>query len=257
MFFVNTPTESSSWAERLTDWSRDTALVARSRRTSAVPILPILLGAFQPPRLHRAGSLRLFSGAENPEFAGILLSPAPTSTFSATIRHALHWRPSNLYLRVMQHKEGAWKDVLVTIKCVSQQILLSGVGGRKAPSSMGKIGTVEVLRLRATSAVSRGKSVRRYAQDDDSVGVWRKTSYKLALKRHPSSCEGSKGNRLRMKRAANWSTLGAARDVVPKVATYWKFRRQRSRSDRKDERNHSGQARHIWQVDDNPVCGLR
>jgi hypothetical protein len=28
--------------------------------------------------------------------------------------------------------------VPVAIKCVSQQILLSGVGGRKAPSSMGK-----------------------------------------------------------------------------------------------------------------------
>ena len=58
---------------------------------------------------------------------------------------------SNLYLRVMQHKEG--------------------FGGRKAPSSMGKISTAEVLRLRATSTVSRNQSVRRSAQDDDSVGV--------------------------------------------------------------------------------------
>ena len=38
------------------------------------------------------------------------------------------------------------------------------------PSRMGKISTAEVLRLRATSAVSRDKSVRRFAQDDDSVG---------------------------------------------------------------------------------------
>src|SRR5271154_1060785 len=51
-----------------------------------------------------------------------------------------------------------------------QQILLSGVGGRKAPSSMGKISTAEVLRLRATGAVSRDKSVRRSAQDDGFVG---------------------------------------------------------------------------------------
>jgi len=35
----------------------------------------------------------------------------------------------------------------------------SGLGGRKAPNSMGKISTVGVLRLRATSAVSRDKSV--------------------------------------------------------------------------------------------------
>jgi hypothetical protein len=73
---------------------------------------------------------------------------------------------NNLYLRVMQHKEGTWE-----IQCVSQQILLSGFGGRKAPSRMGKMSTAEVLRLRATSAVSRDKSVRRSAQDDDSVVV--------------------------------------------------------------------------------------
>jgi hypothetical protein len=36
---------------------------------------------------------------------------------------------------------------------------------------MGKISTAEVLRLRATSAVSRDQSVRRSAQDDDFVGV--------------------------------------------------------------------------------------
>src|SRR5271170_7507240 len=54
---------------------------------------------------------------------------------------------------------------------VSQQILLLGFGGRKALSSMGKISTTEVLRLRATSAVSRDQSVRRSAQDDDFVGV--------------------------------------------------------------------------------------
>jgi hypothetical protein len=37
----------------------------------------------------------------------------------------------------------------------------------KDPSSMDKISTAEVLRFRATSAVSRDKSVRRSAQDDD------------------------------------------------------------------------------------------
>ena len=35
---------------------------------------------------------------------------------------------------------------------------------------MGKIIIAEVLRLRATSAVSRDQSVRRSAQDDDSLG---------------------------------------------------------------------------------------
>jgi hypothetical protein len=70
----------------------------------------------------------------------------------------------------------------VTIKCVPQQILLSGFGGRKGPSSMGKISTAEVLRLRATSAVSRDKSATRSAQDDDFVGILRKNiQSKLAL----------------------------------------------------------------------------
>jgi hypothetical protein len=42
---------------------------------------------------------------------------------------------------------------------------------RKAPSSMGRIGAAEVLRLRAASAVSHDQSVRRSAQDDESAGV--------------------------------------------------------------------------------------
>ena len=70
----------------------------------------------------------------------------------------------------------------MTIKCISQQILLSGLSGRKAPSSMGKKSTAEALRLRATSAVSRDKSVRRSAQDDDFVDVLTKNILnKLAL----------------------------------------------------------------------------
>jgi hypothetical protein len=51
------------------------------------------------------------------------------------------------------------------------KILFSGIGGRKAPNSMGKISTAGVLRLRATSTVSRDKSVRRCTQDDVFVGV--------------------------------------------------------------------------------------
>ena len=36
---------------------------------------------------------------------------------------------------------------------------------------MGEMNTAGVLRLRAKSAVTRDKSVRRFAQDDDFVGV--------------------------------------------------------------------------------------
>jgi len=48
----------------------------------------------------------------------------------------------------------------VTIQCESQRILFSGFRGRKAQSSIGKITTAEILRLRATSAMARDKSVR-------------------------------------------------------------------------------------------------
>ena len=44
---------------------------------------------------------------------------------------------------------------------------------QKAPCSMGKISVVGVLRLRAPNAVSRKKSVRRSAQDDDFAASWR------------------------------------------------------------------------------------
>jgi len=78
-----------------------------------------------------------------------------------------------------------WCDTHLMVIWSTFHQLLSGFGGRKAPSSMGKISVAEVLRLRATSAVSRNQSVRRSAQDDESVGVLTKnTLNKLALIGH-------------------------------------------------------------------------
>jgi hypothetical protein len=52
----------------------------------------------------------------------------------------------------------------------------------KALNSIGKISILGVLRLRASSAVSRDKPVRRSAQDDNFVGVSTKNiPNKLAL----------------------------------------------------------------------------
>src|SRR6202041_355137 len=93
----------------------------------------------------------VFRGAENQGLASSLLCPAPISTFPAAIQATLDTA-----------------DPVV------------GLRGRKAPSSMGKISTAEVLRLRATSAVSRDQSVRRSAQDDDSVGVLTRNLPRLA-----------------------------------------------------------------------------
>jgi hypothetical protein len=44
---------------------------------------------------------------------------------------------------------------------------------------MGTISTAEVLRLRARSAVTRDKSVRRSSQDDDFVASWRGKNQRL------------------------------------------------------------------------------
>ena len=72
----------------------------------------MLLGAFQPP-----GPARFFPGAENQELASILLCPAPTSTFSAAIQARFTLATSNLYLRVMQHKEGTWEGFTASYGC--------------------------------------------------------------------------------------------------------------------------------------------
>jgi hypothetical protein len=55
----------------------------------------------------------------------------------------------------------------------------SGFGGREGPNSVGKIGIAGVLRLRATRALSRDKSVRRSAQDDGFVGIVTKVEQKV------------------------------------------------------------------------------
>jgi hypothetical protein len=50
----------------------------------------------------------------------------------------------------------------------------AGFGGGKGTNGMGRTSSPGVLRLRAPSAVSCDESVRRFAQDDDFVGVLKK-----------------------------------------------------------------------------------
>jgi hypothetical protein len=50
----------------------------------------------------------------------------------------------------------------------------AGYVAGETPSSMVRISIAEVLRLRATGAVLRKKSVRRSAQDDESVTILKK-----------------------------------------------------------------------------------
>jgi hypothetical protein len=57
----------------------------------------------------------------------------------------------------------------------------AGFGVGKGTNGMGRTSSPGVLRLRAPSAVSCDESVRRFAQDDDFVGVLKKRSRRLAL----------------------------------------------------------------------------
>ena len=50
----------------------------------------------------------------------------------------------------------------------------AGFGGGKGTNGMGRTSSPGVLRLRAPSAVSCDEPVRRFAQDDDFVGVLKK-----------------------------------------------------------------------------------
>ena len=72
-------------------------------------ILPMLFGAFQSPSRHRAGRLRFFPWGREPRTcwhlamsgAYIYILGSHTGTLNMGVT-------SNLYLRVMQHKEGMW-----------------------------------------------------------------------------------------------------------------------------------------------------
>jgi hypothetical protein len=160
-------------------------LVARSRTTPRVLILPVPLGAFQLPKPAPGGPATVFPLAENQELASILLRPAAPSTFSEAIQarftlaspatcicascniRRARWKVSLRPMAAsacsarphpedqsrvqrpctdqgMENDYSARKDVPVTIKCVPQQILFSGFGGRKGLSSMGKISTAGV-----------------------------------------------------------------------------------------------------------------
>jgi hypothetical protein len=64
-----------------------------------------------------------------------------------------------------------WKMITVRHQVHIAADPVVGPQWSKSSEQPGKVSTAEVLRLRATSAVSRDKSVRRSAQDDDFVGV--------------------------------------------------------------------------------------
>ena len=111
MFFVKTPTKSSSGAERLTDLSCDTALdgaeskdpegaylthAARSFSTTEARTARTRHGLSHGPRTRNRGYLAVAGGS-------IYLLGSHTGTL--------------LYLRVMQHKEGTWEGFTATYGC--------------------------------------------------------------------------------------------------------------------------------------------
>jgi hypothetical protein len=57
----------------------------------------------------------------------------------------------------------------------------AGLRAGKGTNGVGKVSSPGVLRLRARSVVSCDESARRFAQDDDFVGVLKKTPRRIAL----------------------------------------------------------------------------
>jgi hypothetical protein len=152
--------------------------------TSALLNLPMLLGTFRPPTpdkvfpwgRERCKRLLYFEGY------AVFAQPSPgknNSKAGGAQRSSTSLARSIPSSKIL-HRPGM--ECTLTIQCVSRQTLLSDIGGRKAQSSTGKLSTAEVLRLRAPSAVSPDPSVRRSAQDDDFVGVWKK--------KHPNKQHG-------------------------------------------------------------------
>jgi hypothetical protein len=117
--------------------SRDTALVARSRRTSAVLILPMLLGAFQPTSPHRAGA------------NSKTLHTAGDGRRLQCMKRCTHDHPVRIAT-----------DPVVGFRWSKRSEQHGQNKHRRGPSTP-----------RHKGCVSRDKSVRRCAQDDDSVGV--------------------------------------------------------------------------------------
>ncbi len=90
-----------------------------------------------------------------------IASPATTGSSTSSPRAMIRLAMRTAIAREKQCMKRCTRDHQVR---TAAGILFSGFGGRKASSSMGKISTVGVLRLRATSAASPDKSVRRSAQ---------------------------------------------------------------------------------------------
>jgi hypothetical protein len=143
-----------------------TCLGCFSSISHRIVILPPACRGSEAP--HRFIPWHSACGAESKDLGGAFFTHAVQS-FSTT--SPIGWTSLSLGQRT--------KKLLASCshQARSQQIQLSGFGGRKAPNSMGEKSTAEVLRLRATSAVPRDQSVRRSAptasrgrQDDDSVG---------------------------------------------------------------------------------------
>src|SRR3984957_19308551 len=91
------------------------------------------------------------------------------------------------------------------VRTVADPVL--GLPWLKRPEQHGPDDTAEVLRLRATRAVSCDKSVRRSAQDDGFVGILTKVERKvLSISSGYGDCRNLLGERIRRTSYADHPT---------------------------------------------------
>ncbi len=135
-----------------TDLSRNTALGAAESKDPEGLILPMPLGAFQPPKPAPGGPATVFPAGRD------------KNCWHLTNVPQLH------SLQPYTHQARLAADPVL------------GLRWPKAPSGMGKISPSGSFDSAPPSVVSRDKSARRSAQDDDFVGVLTKNHPdKLAL----------------------------------------------------------------------------
>jgi hypothetical protein len=114
---------------------------------------------------------RLWRAVEGPRRRLLIYAARSFSTTQARSQPIRHDLSRGREPRTCQHlaRSQCTKRFTRDDPVQPRQILFLGFDGRKGLSTMGKVSTAGVLRLRATSAVSRDTAVRRSAQDDDFV----------------------------------------------------------------------------------------
>ena len=92
-------------------------LMARSRRTPRMPILPMPFGAFQPPKPAPVGPATVFPWGREQDLLASCHVRQLHLHCRQPYRHALHWRHQQPISARHAHKEGTWEGFTAAYGC--------------------------------------------------------------------------------------------------------------------------------------------